>query len=175
MNEDKILIEVEVNAGKSAEDLANVRSRIDALKDAQRRLKNEMKELQAVQLKNGQMNVEDAKTLAELNRQYADNAAELKQLTAQEKVYTSQIQIATQNDRKYGDSITELGALLAQLKNQYRSLSAAQRESEAGKALQKQIADLDSHIKQFDASLGDHQRNVGNYTSALLGLNGNVA
>lgn len=175
MNEDKILIEVEVNAGKSAEDLANVRSRIDALKDAQRRLKSEMKELQAVQLKNGQMNVEDAKTLAGLNRQYADNAAELKQLTAQEKVYTSQIQIATQNDRKYGDSITELGALLAQLKNQYRSLSAAQRDSEAGKALQKQIADLDSNIKEFDASLGDHQRNVGNYTSALLGLNGNVA
>ena len=175
MNEDKILIEVEVNAGKSAEDLANVRSRIDALKDAQRRLKTELKELQAVQLKNGQMNVEDAKTLAELNRQYADNAAELKQLNAQEKVYTSQIQIATQNDRKYGDSITELGALLAQLKQQYRSLSAAQRESEAGKAMQKQIADLDSQVKQFDASLGDHQRDVGNYTSALLGLNGNVA
>lgn len=175
MNEDRILIEVEVEVGKSAEDLANVRSRMDALKDAQKRLKTEMKELQAVQLKNGQMNVEDAKTLAELNRQYADNAAELKQLTAQEKVYTAQIQIATQNDRKYGDSIIELGAQLAQLKQQYRSLSAEQRESEAGKALQKQIADLDAQVKQFDASLGDHQRNVGNYTSALLGLNGNVA
>ena len=175
MNEDRILIEVEVDTGKSAEDLANVRSRVDALKDAQKRLKAEMKELQAVQLKNGQMNVEDAKTLAELNRQYADNAAELKQLTAQEKVYTSQIQIATQNDRQYGDSIIELGAQLAQLKQQYRSLSAAQRESEAGKALQKQIADLDAQVKQFDASLGDHKRNVGNYTSALLGLNGNVA
>lgn len=175
MNEDRIVIEVEVDTGKSAEDLANVRSRMDALKDAQKRLKTEMKELQAVQLKNGQMNVEDAKTLAELNRQYADNAAELKQLTAQEKVYTAQIQIATQNDRQYGDSIIELGAQLAQLKQQYRSLSAAQRESEAGKALQKQIADLDAQVKQFDASLGDHQRNVGNYTSALLGLNGNVA
>lgn len=175
MNEDRILIEVEVEVGKSAEDLANVRSRMDALKDAQRRLKTEMKELQAVQLKNGQMNAEDAKTLAELNRQYADNAAELKQLTAQEKVYTAQIQIATQNDRQYGDSIIELGAKLAQLKQQYRSLSAAQRESEAGKAMQKQIADLDAQVKQFDASLGDHQRNVGNYTSALLGLNGNVA
>lgn len=175
MNEDRILIEVEVEVGKSAEDLANVRSRMDALKDAQKRLKTEMKELQAVQLKNGQINAEDAKTLAELNRQYADNAAELKQLTAQEKVYTSQIQIATQNDRQYGDSIIELGAQLAQLKQQYRSLSAAQRESEAGKALQKQIADLDAQVKQFDASLGDHQRNVGNYTSALLGLNGNVA
>ena len=175
MNEDRIIIEVEVNAGKSAEDLANVRSRVDALKDAQKRLKAEMKELQAVQLKNGQMNVEDAKTLAELNRQYADNAAELKQLTAQEKVYTSQIQIATQNDRQYGDSIIELGAQLAQLKQQYRSLSAEQRESEAGKALQKQIAELDAQVKQFDYSLGDNQRNVGNYTSALLGLNGNVA
>lgn len=175
MNEDRILIEVEVNAGESAERLAQTTAKIDQLKDAQKKLKATMKELQAVQLKNGQMNAEDAKTLAELNRQYADNAAELKQLTAQEKVYTAQIQIATQNDRKYGDSIIELGAQLAQLKQQYRSLSAAQRESEAGKALQKQIADLDAQVKQFDASLGDHQRNVGNYTSALLGLNGNVA
>lgn len=175
MNEDRIIIEVEVNAGKSAEDLANVRSRVDALKEAQKLLKKEMKELQAVQLKNGQLSNDEAKTLAELNRQYADNAAELKELTAQEKVYTAQIQIATQNDRKFGDSIIELGAQLAQLKNEYRSLSKEQRESDAGKVLQKQIADLDAQVKQFDYSLGDHQRNVGNYTSALLGLNGNVA
>ena len=175
MNEDRIIIEVEVNAGKSAEDLANVRSRVDALKEAQKLLKKEMKELQSVQLKNGQLSNDEAKTLAELNRQYADNAAELKELTAQEKVYTAQIQIATQNDRKFGDSIIELGAQLAQLKNEYRSLSKEQRESDAGKVLQKQIADLDAQVKQFDYSLGDHQRNVGNYTSALLGLNGNVA
>ena len=173
--EDRILIEVEVNAGKSAEELANVRSRIDALKEAQKALKREMKEMQTIQLKNGQLSNEEAKVLAELNKQYAENAADLKELTAQEKVYTSQIQIATQNDRKFGDSIIELGAQLAQLKNEYRSLSKEQRESDAGKALQKQIADLDAQVKQFDYSLGDHQRNVGNYTSALLGLNGNVA
>ena len=64
---------------------------------------------------------------------------------------------------------------MAQLKQEYRSLSATQRESDAGKALQKQISDLDAQVKQLDYSLGDHQRNVGNYTSALLGLNGNVA
>ena len=173
--EDRILIEVEVNAGKSAEDLANVRSRIDALKEAQKTLKKEMKEMQTIQLKNGQLSNEEAKILAALNKQYADNAADLKELTAQEKVYTAQIQIATQNDRKFGDSITELGAQLAQLKQEYRSLSKEQRESDAGKQMQKQIADLDAQVKQFDYSLGDHQRNVGNYTSALLGLNGNVA
>ena len=169
------MIEVEVNAGKSAEDLANVRSRMDALKDAQKLLKREMKEMQTIQLKNGQLNNEEAKILAELNKQYATNAADLKELTAQEKVYTSQIQIATQNDRKFGDSIIELGAQLAQLKQEYRSLSKEQREGDAGKQMQKQIADLDAQVKQFDYSLGDHQRNVGNYTSALLGLNGNVA
>lgn len=173
--EDRILIEVEVNAGKSAEDLANVRSRMDALKEAQKSLKREMKEMQTIQLKNGQLSNEEAKVLAELNKQYAENAADLKELTAQEKVYTSQIQIATQNERKFGDSIIELGAQLAQLKQEYRSLSKEQRESDAGKDLQKQIADLDAQVKEFDYSLGDHQRNVGNYTSALLGLNGNVA
>ena len=172
--EDKIIIEVEVNAGKSAEDLANVRSRMDALKEAQKLLKREMKEYQTVQLKNGQLNSDDAKVLAELNKQYANNAADLKQLTAQEKVYTSQIQIATQNDRKLGDSITELSAQLAQLKQEYRSLSAEQRESAEGKEMLKNIQALDEQVKQADFSLGDFQRNVGNYSSALLGLGGNA-
>ena len=148
--EDKIIIEVEVNAGKSAEDLANVRSRMDALKEAQKLLKREMKEYQTVQLKNGQLNSDDAKVLAELNKQYANNAADLKQLTAQEKVYTSQIQIATQNDRKLGDSITELSAQLAQLKQEYRSLSAEQRESAEGKEMLKNIQALDEQVKQAD-------------------------
>lgn len=173
-NADEIIIEVRVDAGKSAEELATVRSRVDALKDAQKTLKKEIQQLQAVQLKNGALTSDQAQLLAELNRQYAENAADLKQLTAQEKMYTAQVQIATQNDRKYGDSIVELSAQLAQLKSEYRGLTAAQRESAEGKALQESIQQLDAQVKSMNYSLGDFQANVGNYSSALLGLNGNV-
>lgn len=173
--EDRILIEVEVNAGESAERLAVIRARMQRLKEETKSLRTEQKAINEAWQQSGELTGEQAKRLKEIAEAEATNTAQLKELTAQEKVYTAQIQIATQNDRKFGDSIIELGAQLAQLKNEYRSLSKEQRESDAGKALQKQIADLDAQVKQFDYSLGDHQRNVGNYTSALLGLNGNVA
>lgn len=173
--EDRIIIEVEVNAGESAERLANVRTKIDAVKKAQSDMAKTRKELNDAVRAGLPLTQQQQQQLVNINSAMATNQAELKQLTAQEKVYTAQIQIATQNDRKFGDSITELGAQLAQLKQEYRSLSKEQRESAEGKALQKQIADLDAQVKEFDYSLGDHQRNVGNYTSALLGLNGNVA
>lgn len=173
--EDRILIEVDVNAGESAEALATIRSRMQRLKEETKSLRAEQKLINEVWRLSGKITDEQAKRLKEIAEAEATNTAQLKELTAQEKVYTSQIQIATQNDRKFGDSIVELGAQLAQLKQEYRSLSKEQRESDAGKQMQKQIADLDAQVKQFDYSLGDHQRNVGNYTSALLGLNGNVA
>lgn len=173
--EDRIIIEVEVNAGESAERLAALRSRMERLKKETKDLRAEQKAINETWQQTGQLTNQQAQRLKEIAQAEATNTAQLKELTAQEKVYTAQIQIATQNDRKFGDSIIELGAQLAQLKQEYRSLSAEQRESDAGKAMQKQIAELDEQVKQFDYSLGDHQRNVGNYTSALLGLNGNVA
>ena len=175
MNEDRIIIEVEVDAGKSAEALATIRARMERLKKETKDLRAEQKAINETWQQTGQLTNQQAQRLKEIAQAEATNTAQLKELTAQEKVYTAQIQIATQNDRKFGDSIIELGAQLAQLKQEYRSLSATQRESDAGKALQKQISDLDAQVKQLDYSLGDHQRNVGNYTSALLGLNGNVA
>lgn len=174
MQEDRIIIEVEVNAGESAEKLADVRSRMDALKDAQKTLRAEMKSLQSLQLAGGKITEQDAQLLAQLNQQYATNARELKELTAEEKMYTNQIGLATQGDVDLTQSITVLGQQLAALKAQYRSLDKEQRESAAGQDMLKNIQQLDDKVKEFDYSLGDHQRNVGNYASALLGLNGNV-
>lgn len=173
--EDRILIEVEVNAGESAEALATIRARMQRLKEETKSLRAEQKAINETWQQSGELTSEQAKRLKEIAEAEATNTAQLKELTAQEKVYTAQIQIATQNDRKFGDSIIELGAQLAQLKQEYRSLSAADREGVAGKKMLKDIQELDEQVKNLDYSLGDHQRNVGNYTSALLGLNGNVA
>ena len=173
--EDRIIIEVEVNAGESAQQLADVRTKIDAVKKAQKDMTATRKELNDAVRAGLPLTAQQQQQLVNINSAMATNQAELKQLTAQEKVYTAQIQIATQNDRKFGDSIIELGAQLAQLKQEYRSLSAAQRESAEGKEMLKNIQALDEQVKQADFSMGDFQRNVGNYSSALLGLNGNAS
>lgn len=171
---DEIIIEVEVNAGESAERLAVVQARINAVKQANKELKDEQKAINEELRKNGTITHEQATRLKEISAEMAKNTADLKELTAAEKMYTSQLNIATQGDRKFGDSLVELSAQLAQLKQEYRGLTAAQRESEGGQKLLKQIQDLDKTLKDADATMGDFQRNVGNYQSALLGLNGNV-
>lgn len=173
-SENEILINVNVDAAESAEELARVKSEIAAVKEQQKALKDEEKQLNAAIRENGEATVEQQARLAELANQIATNEGDLKKLTAEEKMYTAQIQLSTQNNRVYGDSIREMGAQLLQLKTEYRSLTAAQRESAEGKELLESIQKLDTEVKNLDYSLGDHQRNVGNYQSALLGLNGNV-
>ena len=142
--EDRIIIEVEVNAGESAQQLADVRTKIDAVKKAQKDMTATRKELNDAVRAGLPLTAQQQQQLVNINSAMATNQAELKQLTAQEKVYTAQIQIATQNDRKFGDSIIELGAQLAQLKQEYRSLSAAQRESAEGKEMLKTYKPLTS-------------------------------
>lgn len=172
--EEQIIIEVEVNAGQSAERLALVQEKIQRLKAANKELRAEQKAINEELRINGTISEQQAKRLVTIADEVATNTASLKELTAVEKMYTAQVQIATQNDRKFGDSITELGAQLAQLKSEYRGLTKAQRESAEGQEMLKNIQRLDQEVKELDYSLGDHQRNVGNYVSALTGLNGNV-
>ena len=172
--QEEIIIEVEVNAGESAERLAAVQARIHDVKQANKELKAEQRTLNDELRKNGTITHEQAERLKEISAEMAKNNADLKELTATEKMYTAQLNTATQNDRKFGDSLVELSAQLAQLKQEYRGLTAAQRESAEGKAMLENIKNLDKTLKDADASMGDFQRNVGNYQSALLGLNGNV-
>lgn len=42
------------------------------------------------------------------------------------------------------------------------------------RAAQKEVIALDTQIKKIDSSLGQNQRNVGNYSSALTGLGNNI-
>lgn len=172
--QEEIIIEVEVNAGESAERLAAVQARIHDVKQANKELKSEQRALNEELRLNGTITHEQAERLKEISAEMAKNNADLKELTATEKMYTAQLNTATQNDRKFGDSLVELSAQLAQLKQEYRGLTAAQRESAEGKAMLENIKNLDKTLKDADASMGDFQRNVGNYQSALLGLNGNV-
>ena len=174
MRTDEIIIEVEVNAGESAERLAALQAKIHAVKEENKDLKREQKALNEELRANGTLTHEQATRLTEIAQELTKNTADLKELTAAEKMYTAQLNVATQGDRKFGDSLVELSAQLAQLKQEYRGLTAAQRESAEGKAMLKQIQDLDKTLKDADATMGDFQRNVGNYQSALLGLNGNV-
>lgn len=67
-------------------------------------------------------------------------------------------------------SYDQMNQVLGQLRDRYRQMSEAERESAAGRDLLKYIKQLDTELKSLDASMGNHQRNVGNYASATEGL-----
>ena len=69
------------------------------------------------------------------------------------------------------DSIKGLRLQLKSLNNTYDELSAADRNSDIGKNLLSQIQAVDKQLKELEGSTGRFQRNVGNYKSALDGLN----
>jgi len=63
-------------------------------------------------------------------------------------------------------SIDDMAQRLGRLKDAYRQLSKEDRESDLGKSVIKQIDELDKAVKEADASIGNFQRNVGNYPDA---------
>lgn len=67
-------------------------------------------------------------------------------------------------------SIDEMSQALARMRTVYRSLNEGERGSTFGQNLLKNIQALDTKIKELDASMGVHARNVGNYASGWNGL-----
>jgi DNA repair exonuclease SbcCD ATPase subunit len=64
-----------------------------------------------------------------------------------------------------------LNQQLVDLRKQYKSLSAAERDSAKGQQLKDKINQLDTELKKIDASTGQFQRNVGNYPKTFAMIN----
>lgn len=64
-------------------------------------------------------------------------------------------------------SINEMSQALTRMRAVYKNMSAADREGAQGQTMLKNIESLDMKIKELDASMGVHTRNVGNYASGF--------
>lgn len=153
-----IVIDVKLDDEGVAQRLAQVNKGINELKDSNRDLR---KEIKAGNDENG----ENSKKLAE-------QEARLKTLKAEQSALSGQVAKATTANRKYGDSLKEMSAKLNDMRSQYQSLSKAERESDVGKTMLKNIQDLDAAMKGADASQGLFQRNVGDYANQIAKISG---
>ena len=103
----------------------------------------------------------------------------LEQLTAAREQHKQTLQTSTrtlQNDIKLAQastgSMNELNQSLGRMRMAYRAMTEEQRNSDFGKELLLSIQKADSKIKELDATIGNHQRNVGNYLGrSYNGLN----
>lgn len=64
-------------------------------------------------------------------------------------------------------SIDEMSQALSRMRTVYRSLNESERTSGWGQNLLKNIESIDTKVKELDAAMGVHTRNVGNYASGF--------
>lgn len=161
----EVIVDVKYNTEDAATRLAQLEKRLAELRTETAGAKKAMKELD-------ETSEDYAERLAELTAQVARNDAETKLLRATEKTLTEEMIRADQSVVGLGDSYNELNASLNRMQAQYKSLTAAERESASGKDLLNKIDQTKNKLKDIDASMGDYFRNVGNYPSALAPLEG---
>ncbi len=73
-------------------------------------------------------------------------------------------------DNAAATSMNGLSQSLSRMRIAYRELTEEERNSPIGKELLASINQADAKIKELDATIGNHQRNVGNYGKQWNGL-----
>ena len=155
-----------------------------AIDEAMKKLKADAKTLKVDIQK---VDPSDSKQLNDLN---AKQREANKLLLEQEKIRQAQLKTELQIERNKQAQIRtekllnnetqrttsaykEQSKLLNKLRNDYKDLAVQEKtNTKEAKDLLAQITKLDAKLKNVDASVGQYQRNVGNYGSAWDGLKG---
>jgi hypothetical protein len=117
---------------------------------------------------------EELTQLSKVSDNYTVRVAQLKEQELQLKTALSETRMALKQEQKEllaaASSYDEMAIRLGRLRDTYRQLSQAERESEFGRMMVDDIQKLDAEVKKVDASIGNFQRNVGNYPNATAEL-----
>ncbi len=110
--------------------------------------------------------------------QYRDKQAELlaqhRSLTQEKRTLTQLMTAEEKAAQSQEGSYAQMSQQLELLKKAYKDLNDdSRRNSDFGKELEESIQNLDAHLKDVAADMGEFQRNVGNY--AIAGQQGVVA
>lgn len=173
MAEQKIQKTLEIRAeySQALEGIAKYRTELDRAKAEAKAMTDALKEYNKA-LENGKMTEEEySKKVLATNKSLAANKQEQAQLAdairTSEKVIRNQITQQNLAD----DSIKALRAQLYNLTKEYDELSAAERDNaEVGGKLLASINDVTDQIKKAEEATQRYYRNVGNYKSALEGM-----
>lgn len=144
----------------------NIKRMIDE-QNAIRLINEEIKKLTKLQTGNSTLTNTQQKRLEQLNNSLLTHKADL-----------SDVRQTLMNNVKLDNSaITSMNGLsqsLSRMRIAYRELTEEERNSPFGKELLASIQQADAKIKELDATIGNHQRNVGNYVKGYNGLNMSV-
>lgn len=151
------IVDIQVNITSAAQALAQYGQAIDAAKEKQKQLKQE--------LKDGKITQEQYQAAMAYSR------TEVKANQDAARDLTNQVQRQITMVKAQEGSIKQLKAELAQATTQYQNMSRAERESSSGTQLKAHIASLKTEIASASAETSAFYKNMGNPSQAVQGLN----
>lgn len=158
--EEEIIISVNLDTNALVSETA---AAVKSLKD----LQAEQRALNKTMQEGGTLTDEEAARYAELGKQIDDAKTTIKSNNALLQQNAASTKEAT-------GSLNELRQKLKEAQNAYAAMSAEQRNSDVGKQAQAQIKDLHDAVLEVESSIGQMQRNVGNYEGALSDFGKNI-
>lgn len=155
-NRESTILDVKLDAGKVAQDLNDLITRIAALKAQQKDLNAEIKA-------GNDTNGKYAEQLVRVKDQLSWCEKQAKGLSATTKLLNA-------DTLTYSDSLNGERQKLADMQKAYDQLDKAQRESEGGKAFLEAIKAQHDAVLELEGATGRMQRNVGNYPKVLTAV-----
>ena len=149
------ILQIQLDAGKVAQDLADLSRQIANVKQDQADLN--------AQFKNGEVSA------ADYNKQMNEMKDELSWLQKQQKGLIATTKLLDNETNNYSDSLNGQRQKLADMQKAYDQLDRTQRDSEGGKAFLEALKAQSDAVKELEAETGRAQRNVGNYPKAWEG------
>ena len=131
---------------------------------------NTIRELQAQEQKLKETQAQLDRSTAEGQKEYIAYSEAIKMVKKQIQEQSKVLQNSVKDFKAAEGSMTQMKAQLANLTKQYNDLSKAEREGDVGKNIGEQISALTAELSKNEEALGNYRRNVGNYKSALEGL-----
>lgn len=144
----------------------NIKRMIDE-QNAIRLINEEIKGLAKLQIGNSTLTSTQQKRLEQLNNSLLTHKAALSEVR---QTLMNNVRL----DNAATTSMNGLSQSLSRMRIAYRELTEEERNSPFGKELLASIQQADAKIKELDATIGNHQRNVGNYAKGYNGLNMSV-
>lgn len=156
---DELLSKIRTLLGSREETIASMLREENAI----RLIKKELKGLQ--KLESDGINLTEAQRQRRIQltsslEEHKQSVSQLKQILANE----------IKSEQAVRGSMNEMSQSLGTMRMFYKTLNEEERNSQFGQELLKRIQLVDMKIKELDASIGNHQRNVGNYASHWDGL-----
>lgn len=144
----------------------NIKRMLDE-QNAIRLINEEIKRLTKYQSGNSTLTEAQRRRLEQLNNSLLTHKAALSEVR---QTLMNNVRL----DNAAATSMKGLSQSLSRMKIAYRELTEEERNSSFGKELLASIQQADAKIKELDATIGNHQRNVGDYAKGYSGLNMSV-